>query len=190
MLPRHDRKKLMNDANPRVLVTVLLSLLPVGLTCSEVRGAPPGLSSNMPSYQTQVLLIKNALIALNQANLTGNYTVVRDLCSPKLRKRQKAADFALAFHKTHDRNRDMSFVMDMNPNPTQQPVFSTDGRMRLIGYFATQPLELHYDLVFLKTVQGDWWIDGIVLQTGPARPPVPPAPQIQIGKRYSGDSSY
>ena len=162
----------MNNPEQRIVVIVLLSLTAVGWTCLDVCGAPPGFSSEQTiSERMQVRLIKNALIALNQANVTGNYTVLRDLCSPELREKQKAADFALEFHSTHDRNRDMSFVMEMKPSLSQPPVFSADGRMRLVGYFPTRPLKLNYDLVFLKTVRGDWWIDGIVICTEPVATP-------------------
>src|SRR4051794_31643976 len=44
-----------------------------------------------------VILVKNALLAVNQGNLTGNYTVLRDLASPGFREKNSAADLAAIF---------------------------------------------------------------------------------------------
>ncbi len=130
----------------------------------------PSVNTRLPSDRLQVRLIKNALIALNNANVTGNYSVLREFCSPELRREKKASDFALAFHNVHDRSRDMSVIMELQPIQTRPPAMTVDRRMHLVGYFPTQPLLLHYHLVFLNTESGDWWLDGIVVRTEPVRP--------------------
>ncbi len=154
-----------------------------------------GTSRRLPSDDMQVRLIKNALITLNNANVTGNYSVLRDLCSPALREEKKASDFAMAFRKARDRNRDMSLVMGLKPIPSRPPTLSPDGRMRLAGFFPTQPLVLHYELVLLNSDRGDWWIDGIVvrtqpanLQASPAEPP--PADESQSATRLPSTGQH
>lgn len=167
----------MKNVKKQVVVVALLSYAAAVLAPVDVHGANPGPANGIPNDQMQVRLIKNALIALNHANVTGNYTVLRDLFSPQMRERLKASDLAHAFRNAYDRNRDMSFVMDMKPNLKQRPTFSEDNRLRLVGYFPTYPLVLHFNLVFLKTDCGDWWIDGIVIRTERAKPLTNPISQ-------------
>ena len=161
----------MNNVKRPISIVAGLSFAAAVLAAVDVHGANPGPANGMPNDHLQVRLIKNALIALNHARLTGNYTVLRDLCSPHMREQHNASDLARALGNAHDRNRDMSFVMEMKPILSQRPTFSADGRLRLIGYFPTNPLVLHFDLVFLKTNRSDWSIDGIVIRTEQARPP-------------------
>jgi hypothetical protein len=121
--------------------------------------------------------IEPPIDAVYHANVTGNYTVLRDLFSPQMRERLKASDFAHAFRNAHDRHRDLSFVMHMKPNLKQRPTFSADNRLRLVGYFPTYPLVLFFDLVFLKTEHGDWWNESIVIHTERAKPRTKPISQ-------------
>ena len=157
----------MRNIGPLIRFAFLSLLTSAAAPYAEAQAQRPHpvADTRIPSDRVQVVLIKNTLIALNHANVSGNYTVLRDLCSPQLRERQKASDLALAFRDTHDRSRDLSFVLTMNPIPAQSQMVSTDGRLRLVGYFPTRPQELHYDLTFLKTAKGDWWIDGIGIRS-------------------------
>lgn len=161
----------MKNVKQRISIVAGLSFAAAVLAAVDVHGANPGPANGVPSDHLQVRLIQNALIALNHAQLTGNYTVLRDFCSPQMREQHKASDLSRAFGNAHDRNRDMSLVMEMKPMLSQRPTFSADGRLRLVGYFPTHPLVLHFDLVFLKTDTSDWSIDGIVVRTEQARPP-------------------
>ena len=42
-------------------------------------------------------LIRSSLLALHHANVTGNYTVLRDLSAPSFRSRNTAADLSGSF---------------------------------------------------------------------------------------------
>src|SRR4051794_3123709 len=65
---------------------------------NPVNVAPTAASSQQDSQRTiAIILVKNALLAVNQGNLTGNYTVLRDLASPGFREKNSAADLAAIF---------------------------------------------------------------------------------------------
>src|SRR5437016_5736212 len=50
--------------------------------------APSAAAVSQDTQRTAaIILVKNALLAVNQGNLTGNYTVLRDLASPGFRER-------------------------------------------------------------------------------------------------------
>src|SRR4051794_7956262 len=61
--------------------------------------APTPATAVQPDSQRTiiVILVKNALLAVNQGNLTGNYTVLRDLASPGFREKNSAADLGAIF---------------------------------------------------------------------------------------------
>ena len=44
--------------------------------------APQAVQPQMPDSARLAIMIQNTLLALNQANLTGNYSVMRDLATP------------------------------------------------------------------------------------------------------------
>jgi hypothetical protein len=51
----------------------------------------------VPDTARAEYMIKTTLVALNHANLTGNYTVLRDLGSPRFRAGNDAARLAAIF---------------------------------------------------------------------------------------------
>ena len=82
-----------------VLLVGLLGLQPAGAGDAAVKKSAPAkdaakASAALPSPKVAIpsgpklrMLIYTTLIALNQANLTGNYSVVRDLAAPGFRER-------------------------------------------------------------------------------------------------------
>ena len=68
-------------------------------------GAPP-LQQPLPvSIEQALYLIQSTLLTLNDANRSGNYTVLRNLAAPDLQARNTAADLALIFSDLRRRRR-------------------------------------------------------------------------------------
>src|SRR2546429_4997849 len=63
-----------------------------------------------------LILIRSALLALDQANKTGNYTVLRDLGSPDFQA-NSAARLAEIFAQQRRDNIDLSGVAGVHPPP-------------------------------------------------------------------------
>jgi hypothetical protein len=108
------------------------------------------------------ILVKNALLAVNQGNLTGNYTVLRDLASPSFREKNSAADLAAIFQNIRQQKVDMSPIVAIEPvlNP---PRVSADGQIALDGYFEAQQMRINFQLIFLKAPTNGWMIHGVSL---------------------------
>jgi hypothetical protein len=135
--------------------------------------SPPPAATDSRVHTT---LIKNALTAVNHANITGNYTVLRDLGSERFRQRNKAADLAITFRELRQQKIDLSPILALEPQLTRQPVES-QGRLQLVGFFPTRPLAVQFGLVFQRVEEG-WMIDEIALQVGnPEAKAAPPAAQ-------------
>ncbi|MFL6818430.1 MAG: hypothetical protein ACJ8EF_10860 [Bradyrhizobium sp.] len=118
-----------------------------------------------------LILIRSALLALDQANKTGNYTVLRDLGAPGFQI-NTAARLAEIFAKQRTDNMDLSGVAAIDPQLSLLPQIETNGLMRLAGFFPSLPSQVNFELAFAP-VNGQWRLFGIsvsVAQTAPAAP--------------------
>lgn len=95
-----------------------------------------------------VILVKSALIALDQANKTGNYTVLRDLSSEAFQK-NTASDLAGIFAKQREDAIDMNGVIILEPTFAPQPLIDPDGKLLIEGYFPSTPLQLTFSMSFV-----------------------------------------
>jgi hypothetical protein len=124
-----------------------------------------------------LILVRTTLLALDHANKTGNYTVLRDLGAPAFQV-NTAARLAEIF-ATHRRdNLDLSGVSVIDPQLTLLPQIEANGMMRMVGFFPSVPKQVNFELVFAP-VSGQWRLFGISValgQTAPTAPAEPPAP--------------
>ena len=61
------------------------------------------------SIEQALYLVRSTLLTLNDANLSGNYSVLRDLAAPDFQARNTAADLAQTFSDLRRRNFDLVF---------------------------------------------------------------------------------
>ena len=124
----------------------------------------------MPVSTEQALyLVRSTLLTLNDANQSGNYTVLRDLAAPDFQARNTAADLAQIFSDLRRRNVDLYGAALMAPQLTAVPALDQRGFLHLAGYFPTQPLQINFDLLF-QAVAKQWRLYGISIST-----PQPPS---------------
>jgi hypothetical protein len=127
-----------------------------------------------------LILIRSALIALDQGNKTGNYTVLRDLGAPGFQS-NTAARLAEIFSTQRRDNIDLSGVVVLEPQLTLLPQLETNGMLRMAGFFPSVPTQVNFELVFAP-VNGQWRLFGISVNFGQAAPaaPNPPAPNAEV----------
>jgi hypothetical protein len=123
--------------------------------------------SSMPNDYRLNLMIRTTIVALNQANQTGNYTVLRDLGSPNFQLANTAARLSEAFAALRASGFDLSPVLFFEPKLLRKPEIRDNGLLLLTGFFPTQPQQVNFDLAFQKVNQ-DWRLFGIALTTSPA----------------------
>jgi hypothetical protein len=122
-----------------------------------------------------LILVRSTLIALDQANKTGNYTVLRDLGSPAFQA-NTAARLGEIFAGLRHEHLDLSGVAVLDPELTLLPQIDAEGMMRMTGFFPSAPAQINFDLVYAP-VNGQWRLFAITVglgQTAPAAP-APPA---------------
>ena len=140
-----------------------------------------------------VILVKSALLALDQANKTGNYTVLRDLGSPNFQI-NTAAKLAEIFASQRQQQLDLAGIAVLDPQLTLLPQIEANGMLHMAGFFPSVPQQVTFELLW-EPVNRQWRLFGLSVNLtsgGPVAPeaPVaapevstdaPPAPSASIG---------
>jgi hypothetical protein len=123
------------------------------------------IQNTLPVKLDQALyLIRSTLLTLNDANRSGNYSVLRDLAAPSFQAKNSAADLAQIFSNLRGRRFDLFAVAISAPKLTTPPHIENGGLLRLTGYFPTRPLQIDFDLLF-QDVGNEWRLFGISVAT-------------------------
>lgn len=102
----------------------------------------------LPPPDQMLALIRSTVIALNQANQTGNYTVLRDLSAPDFRNGNDASRLGAIFQVLREQAIDLNPLLNISPEVSQPPLLDANGLLRLVGFFPTEPLRVNFDLSF------------------------------------------
>jgi hypothetical protein len=182
--PSSAFRALMTLRAPTIgLVLVAMSASNVATEERRPAQAPPPTAAAQPAGQPQqrelpvsleqaLYLIRSTLLTLNDANRTGNYTVLRDLASPDFQAKNTAADLSASFTDLRRRRFDLFSVALAAPQLTAPPVLDGNSMLRLTGFFSTKPLQINFDLLF-QNAGGQWRLFGLSVAT----PQAPGQPQ-------------
>ena len=121
-----------------------------------------------------LILIRESLLALDQANKTGNYTVLCDLGSPAFQA-NTASRLSEIFAKQRNDSVDLSGVAVIDPQLTLLPQIEANGLLHMTGFFPSVPTQVNFDLAY-AAVNGQWRLFGISVALGRTEPvaPIPP----------------
>jgi hypothetical protein len=97
--------------------------------------------------------VKYAIIAVDQANLTGNYTVLHAMGTPAFKKASSASQLSKAFESMRKANIDLSAILLYRPKLSSELVVR-NGVMHATGYFPTEPMKVNFDVVIVVTRKG------------------------------------
>ncbi len=121
--------------------------------------------------RTMLAMVRSSLAALDQANRTGNYTVLRDLGGSSFH-RNTAARLAEVFAPLRAQAVDLSPALTTDPVFTLPPRVEPSGLLRCAGFIPSQP-RLVFEIAWQKD-DGAWKLYGVVVTTTPAPAPSPP----------------
>lgn len=119
-----------------------------GAVPSETAPAAPARTKVHVPLDQALLLVRSTLLTLNDANHSGNYTVLRDLASQEFQVRNTSADLALIFADMRRSKLSLFSVMLLSPQLSTAPDIDADGHLRVSGYVPTSPQQVKFDLVF------------------------------------------
>lgn len=138
-----------------------------------------------------LMLVRSTLLALDHANKTGNYTVLRDLGAPGFQGANTAARLAEIFAAQRNEKLDLSGVVVIDPQLSLLPQIEPNGMMRMAGFFPSVPSQVNFELLY-EPVNSQWRLFGLsvnVGQSGPVAPP-PSAPKAQAPSKRSTDARH
>ncbi len=116
---------------------------------------PAPAQDKIPSAFMQEILIKTALLTLNDANITGNYTVLHAKLSKPFREQFKPEQLKQGFKTFADQKIDFGVIAAKTPIPTGEAIIDKRGALLLRGYFDTTPSRVNYELDFVPS-EGEW----------------------------------
>lgn len=128
-------------------------------------------ASDLPPPAVMLALLRGTLSALNQANITGNYSVLRDLGAPAFRDANSSATLADRFRMWRERKLDFAAVLLLDAQLARAPAIGPDGGLRISGHFPTAPLRVNFDLVY-QPVGGNWRLAAIDADVSEAEPEI------------------
>ena len=161
-----------------VLGIALSSALPFGAFAQAPKPAPAAQPAAPQPAQIDrngvLILIRSTILALDQANKTGNYTVLRDLGAPGFQA-NNAARLAEIFATQRRDNLDLSGVAVIDPQLTVLPQIEANGMMRMAGFFPSVPQQVNFEMLFAP-VGGQWRLFGLSVNIGQSGPVAPQPP--------------
>jgi hypothetical protein len=148
-------------------------MLAVSIVALSIVAAVRTLAAQTPTApragNVEIMLAKNALTAVNHGNITGNFTVLRDLGSESFRTKNSAASLSTTFEILRNQKIDLSPILMLEPQFTAPPAINQAGYLELVGFFPTRPLQVNFVLSFQRT-QAGWVIDTVGVGTTETRP--------------------
>jgi hypothetical protein len=131
-------------------------------------GAIPAATTQEPPVEDAVArenalivasLVRTTLVALHQANVTGNYTVLRDLAAPSFRDKNTAADLARIFAPIRNESIDLGVIVVLEPELARQPAIADNGMLHIDGTLRTRPTAVRFEFLF-QPVDNAWRLFG------------------------------
>lgn len=131
-----------------------------------------------------LILVRSSLLALDHANKTGNYTVLRELGSPQFQMNTDAR-LAEIFAQQRRDKLDLSGVAALDPQLTLMPQIEANGMMHMKGFFPSVPSQVNFELLYAP-VNGQWRLFGLSVGLGSSAPSAPAAPAPAPGAKPAG----
>ena len=137
-------------------------LIAAMLIAASLTAPPPARAQVQMPGDTQILvLVRTALLTLNDALQTGNYTVLRDVAAPSFREANDASKLARAFTDLQSSGMELSMVAVMTPKFDPKPALDKKNKtLRITGVFPGKPVGIGFDLLY-QVVGGRWKLFGI-----------------------------
>jgi hypothetical protein len=170
-----------------LLVSAILAYATdVGGQSQPAPGATPPPRPLQIDKNSVLILIRTTLVALQQANQTGNYNVLRGLTAPEFQKSNSAEKLAQSFANLRAKNFDLSGVVVLDPQLTVLPEIYSNGVMRFAGFFPSVPMQVLFEMQFFP-VNGQWRLVALAVDVAGSAPaaPVNATPNPALASSYT-----
>jgi len=143
------------------LCSGLLAATPAAAQPAQA-AAPAAQAPGVPDQVVLHKLVWSTMAALDHANQTGNYSVLRDLGAPSFQAGNSAATLGGVFTAIRNQNIDLGYTLVTTPVFQFPPALVQGGLLRIRGLFPLRPTAIGFDLLF-QNVGGQWRLFGIAV---------------------------
>ncbi|MBV8187525.1 MAG: hypothetical protein JOY64_22795 [Alphaproteobacteria bacterium] len=126
-----------------------------------VLAAPTAQAQNkVPSDHVLEALVKSSLLSLNDANVTGDYSVLHAKLSKPFREQFSPDRLKETFREFAGKHVDYDIIAAYAPVYSKPAAVDDEGKLLVEGYFPTTPNRLKFKLDFIPS-DGEWKLIGI-----------------------------
>ena len=154
----------VRKSTARLLVGALIACAGLPAQAASPAEAPVPVRVPMPDNAKITLLIQMHMAALSQANLTGNYSVLRALGSPTFQAANSTEQLAANFAGFRSRGIDISPTLLLPPMLSGPPKLEGADLLRVSGQYDTKPQRVMFEMAF-QAVNNAWRLAGIAVST-------------------------
>lgn len=137
------------------VVAALVGAFVLALPALNASRGAARVESKVPSALIQEVLIKTYLLTLNDANITGDYTVLQARLAKPFRDQFDAARLKKVFKSFTEKKIDYGIIAAKKPIASSDSKIDNRGALILRGYFDTKPSRISYELDFVPS-EGEW----------------------------------
>jgi len=123
--------------------------------------------NKVPSERALEVLVKTSLLSFNDANITGNYSVLHDKLSKPFRQEYPPEKLKEAFKEFSEKNIDIELIAALKPTYEPLPSIDSEGKLVVKGYFPTEPIRVNFNLAFIPS-DGEWKLIRLNVKLGAA----------------------
>lgn len=128
----------------------------------------PVVGAALPPADVLENMVRSILVAVNQANFTGNYAVLHALGTRELQTRMTPQDLATSFEILRKKSVDLTLVLSHPVQFSTPPAVAKEGTLELSGSIPTKPHRVDFVITYFP-VAGYWRVDGLTISV--ATPP-------------------
>jgi hypothetical protein len=114
----------------------------------------------VPEQRPLEMLVKTSLLSLNDAVVTGDYSVFHAKLAKPFREQFPVEKLAATFASFSEKHLDIGVISTYPPTYDDEPSIDDKGRLLVKGYFPTEPSRCYFDLKFIPD-EGIWKLVGI-----------------------------
>lgn len=129
--------------------------------------ALPASAQELPDADYQTILIKSTLMTLNDANLSGNYTVLQRRAAKPFRDAYSPRQLAELFTVFAEEEINIAAILVEDAIPSTETTITDAGVLHMEGVFPTMPSNVIYTLDFVPSDDG-WKMIGINVNLAPS----------------------
>jgi hypothetical protein len=142
------------------MLALFITLAAPGLAQAPQPAAQAPVSGPIPDDLQMARMVWSTMVAVDQANHAGNYSVLRDLSAPGFQAANDGAKLTQIFASLRGSGVDLTTTLLIPPTYRAKPALVRADMLHAQGYFALRPTAINFDLYY-QWVGDQWRLFGI-----------------------------